>query len=430
MQTPDGIRSAYIAVPDALNDKRYKSSSITVLREDDSEASVRAILEKTGLDRIVDSEKSVFAFPNAIGGVWTCGEEGMTPDERFIQAFSSSALPGGFYSEGWRGMSDVHYLVGFESGSTLINGLVACCPTNVLAAAICTVGGYMPAKALEKATYAPIPAYILNGDSAAVDYFIKANKAEDKGDGLYVCSYNSLQKVRVSDKKELDAEAGTRMWEELFHRTRRTNTTPWGDVDRRIIPEECGFEWHINDTCLGDNGGLDHDWIEVCPRSVKENPDKKVPLILCSHGMSDNLLNVADMIKMHEVGEREGFITVYPLSSDKNKWNLSMDPKLYSDVDYYLALIEYLKGKYPIDETRIYTSGFSNGAGMAMLFALTHPEIIAAACPIDSTFRMPPWAGSARAGCKIRISRRSSSPAKKRRACLCPTKIRQKTTRL
>jgi poly(3-hydroxybutyrate) depolymerase len=176
------------------------------------------------------------------------------------------------------------------------------------------------------------------------------------------------------------------MWKEFFQLIRRTNTTPEGDVDRRIIPEQCGFEWHRRDTCLGDNGGLDHDWLEACPASVKSNPTKKVPLILFSHGMSDNPLKAADMIKLHEVGEREGFITVYPFSSDRYKWNLSLNPELYSDVDYYLALIRYLKKKYPIDETRIYMSGFSNGAGMAMIFSLTHPELVAAASPVDSTF--------------------------------------------
>jgi len=387
MQTPDGVRSAYIALPDMPYDEDWKSSSITVLREDDTEVSVLEIIETAALKRIIDEQKSIIAFPNPLGGVWHGeGEDEMTPDEKFISIFSSTALPSGIYSEGWRVMGDVHYLVGLGSGATLVNILAALYPTNALAAAICTVGGEMPVKVLAKATGSPIPAYILNGSPAAIEYYTESNGAKLAGDGLYVCSYNKLQKVRVSDKTALDAEAGQVMWDEFFHKIRRTNTTPWGDVDRRLIPEECGFEWHIKDKCLGDNGGLEHSWIEAVPSCVKKNPDKKVPLILFSHGMSDNPLKAADMIKLHEVGEREGFITVYTFSSDRYKWNLSCDPALASDVDYYLALINYLKAIYPIDETRVYTSGFSNGAGMAMIFAMSHPELIAATCPVDSTF--------------------------------------------
>lgn len=387
MQTPDGIRSAYIAVPDMPYDELWKSSSITVLREDDTEASAIEIIRKAGLEHIVDREKSVVAFPNPIGKAWKFSEDDeMSPDEKFINALSCSALPGGQFSEGWRVIGDVHYLVGFGSGATLINVLAACHPSHALAAAICTVGGEMPESAIRRATWAPMPAYILNGDSAAIDYYIKANKADSQGGGLYACAYNKLQKVLVSDKTDLDAEAGKIMWQEFFRIIRRTNTSVWGDVDRRIIPDQCNFEWHIKDTSLGDNGGLDHDWIEACPESVRKNPDKKVPLVLFSHGMSDNPLKAADMAKLHELGEREGFITVYTFSSDRFKWNLNLDPDLPSDIDYYLALIKYLKNKYPVDETRIYVSGFSNGAGMAMTFAFTHPEIVAAAFPIDSTF--------------------------------------------
>ena len=386
MQTPDGLRSAYFAIPDEPFDELWKSSSITVVREGSDEKSVMEIMKRAGLDRIIDSEKAVIGFPNP-KGEWNYGDGSqMTADEKYIHAFSSSALPGGQFTGGWRVIGDVHYIVGFGRGATLVNVLMACYPTNSLAAAICTVGGVMPEKVRKNASGSPVPAYIIKGDGTAADYYIRANEAGDKGDGLYICCYNEMQKVLVSDKTELDHEAGRIMWEEFFRRIRRTNTSVEGDVDRRIIPEECGFEWHRKDTCLGDNNGLDHDWIEACPISVKNNPDRKVPLILFSHGMSDNPLKAADMIKLHEIGEREGFITVYPFSSDRFKWNLSLDPKLYSDVDYYLALISYLRKKYPVDETRIYVSGFSNGAGMAMIFALTHPEIVAAASPVDSTF--------------------------------------------
>ena len=96
--TPDGQRSAFLALPDGAYDENWKSSCVTVLREADDEASVLSLIEQAGLARIVDEEKSVLGFPNPIGGRWNAqGKEEMTADERFVQAFSSSALPSGFY---------------------------------------------------------------------------------------------------------------------------------------------------------------------------------------------------------------------------------------------------------------------------------------------------------------------------------------------
>ena len=204
--------------------------------------------------------------------------------------------------------------------------------------------------------------------------------------GLYFCPYFPTQKVRVMNKTAFDKEAGRLMWDNFFRLTRRVNTSLHGDVDSRVVPSQWNFDVHIGDTRLGDNGGLAHDWIEHCPAAVAAHPEKKVPLMLFSHGGGDILFNTADMAKFHEIGEREGFITVYPSSCNRGSWNLSCDPALPSDVDYYLALIAYLKEKDPSDESRIYTSGFSNGAGFAMLFAMTHPELVAASCPVDSTF--------------------------------------------
>ena len=384
--TPDGQRSAFLALPDGAYDENWKSSCVTVLREADDEASVLSLIEQAGLARIVAEEKSVLGFPNPIGGRWNAqGKEEMTADERFVQAFSSSELPSGFYSEGWRVMGDVHYMIGIGSGASLVQTLTALYPTNGLAAAICTVGGGLPEEALARATGSPVPAYLLDCDEKTAAYYISANDAKPLGNGKYVCDHNAMQRVRVCGRTALDREAGRILWDEFFHVIRRVNTSPFCDVDRRIIPEQCGFEWHTDDTRLGDNGGMAHSWIEHCPACVRAS-DKKVPLVIFSHGMSDNPLKAADMIKIHEIGAREGFVSVYTFASNHYGWNLSLDPEQADDMAYYEALIPYLCEKYPIDATRIYLSGFSNGAGMAMTYAMHHPRQIAAIFPVDSAF--------------------------------------------
>lgn len=386
IQTPGRVRSMYVATAESKPDVMLKPSSVTVLREGTDEDSAMEVIKAGGLEKLVDEQKLMLVFPNSIGGAWNYElKEELPKDAEFICAINES-LNSGIFTEGFRVIHDVHYLLGFDSGASMVNTLVATRPSPLLAAAVCTVGGIMPVAATEKAVYSPVPAFIINGDKKAAEYYIKANKAEPTFDKeLFVCPYNAQQKVRVLEASGFTSELCSIMWDEFFKRIRRTNTSPMGDVDRRIIPEECGFIIH-RDEPLGDNGGIGHWWIEHIPECVKKNPGKKVPLMLFSHGMSDNPLKAADMIKMHEIGEREGFITVYPFSCDLYKWNLNMSKDVYSDVDYYLALIARMKKEYAIDDERVYLSGFSNGAGMAMIFALAHPELIAAICPVDSTF--------------------------------------------
>jgi len=386
IQTPYDVRSMYVAVPDSDPLAIWKSPGITILREDAGEASVKALLSESGFDRMCDEHKFIIQFPNPTDAGWNYTLDPNGPKDAELIIGLNANLNNGNLTEGWRSLHDVHYLVGIGSGASLVNTAAALFPSCSLAAAIITIGGELSDAITDRLTNVPIPALIASGDPKAVDYFIKANEAVPAGDGLWACSYNPLQKVAVSNEKTFSAALAQRAWQEFIRLIRRTNTSPEGDTDRRIIPEECGFNWHINDTQLGDNNGLGHDWLEAVPESVKKNPDKKVPLFIFGHGMSDNPLKAADMIKMHEIGEREGFITIYPFSSNRYSWNLSLDPEQYDDIAYYDALIAYAKRTYPIDESRVYISGFSNGAGQSMNYALLRPNIIAAACPVDSTW--------------------------------------------
>jgi pimeloyl-ACP methyl ester carboxylesterase len=104
------------------------------------------------------------------------------------------------------------------------------------------------------------------------------------------------------------------------------------------------------------------------------------------HGGSDNPAEAAEMSKFHEVGEAEGFITIYPWGSNRCSWNSDMEADREDDVAFIAALIKYASGEYPVDPGRVYLSGFSNGAAMAQTVALAHPELVAAICPIDSNW--------------------------------------------
>jgi predicted acyl esterase len=56
----------------------------------------------------------------------------------------------------------------------------------------------------------------------------------------------------------------------------------------------------------------------------------------------------------------------------------------FSDEAFFLALIGHMKTVHPIDETRIYVSGFSMGGMMSNAMACVQPNVVAAAAPCNA----------------------------------------------
>lgn len=163
---------------------------------------------------------------------------------------------------------------------------------------------------------------------------------------------------------------------------RRMNTGTNGDTAPRMDFDKVKFDAYIEDTRLSDK--MAHTWFVHCPEKLKNTG--KAPVMIFFHGGSDSPMEAAEMSKFHELGEKEGFITVYPWGSDRASWNCNYTENGFDDVAYVKALIAWLKENYPVDEGRVYVSGFSNGAAMAQIYAMEYPEEIAAVCHIDSNW--------------------------------------------
>jgi hypothetical protein len=83
-------------------------------------------------------------------------------------------------------------------------------------------------------------------------------------------------------------------------------------------------------------------------------------------------------VKMHEVGEKEGFITVY-LNAPENRWGFDAP-----ETDGSRAIgqvIDEMAANYGIDRGRVYLQGFSIGSGMTFVEGVTHPQLFAAVSP-------------------------------------------------
>lgn len=262
----------------------------------------------------------------------------------------------------------------------------ACAPEHI--AAVWGIGGELVEEAHNRALQVAMPAYLEDAGPEAICYFKSVNAVDSTpgNDGFFRNLINPLQCVKINSGKE-DLRYIEVIWEDLFSKVRKTNTGEYGECESRMNLDEIGFEIYLDDERLGD--GLPHSWFTHVPQGVKRDCITKVPLMIFMHGGSDNPEEAAEMSKFHEIGEREGFITVYPWASNKAAWNmqlLDIQGENKDDVLYLLSLIKYMSDNYPVDEQRIYLSGFSNGAGMAQTVAMLYPEKIAAICHIDSNW--------------------------------------------
>ena len=336
----------------------------------------------------------------------------------------------------WHPMHDVRYLAGEGRGASMALTLAACRPGCFAAMAAC--GGELCDEALAEAVCAPMPAWLADAGVRTVAWFRDMNEAHEMdetlemdealkigeahemdealeigeardmavhapeaGEMAWRCARNPLQQVvvaqagaesHIGERQETAQRTGLlngamleRVWTQLFSRVRRPNTGSHGDIEPRIDLAAAGIECHIEETLPGRDG-IPNTWFVHVPTSLRTRPTERVPLMVFFHGGSDNPAEAAEMSRFHELGEREGFITVYPWGTNRASWNMTFEPDVCDDAAFALALIDHMIARYPVDPRRVYLSGFSNGAGMAMAIAMAHPERIAAICPIDSNW--------------------------------------------
>lgn len=286
------------------------------------------------------------------------GDE-LSSDEELLLGVTEQANDAWF--DGWHVGGDVFTWLGEGSGADLVCAAAAKRPSARSCAALCAIGGKKPLIINAKA---PIPALLLDMPRETVER-------------MKVCAV-------AGDVPIIDAAAEAQnvaaVWQSFLNRYRRLNTLETGvSVLRPLpLPETCE---EMHRVLLED--GLEHTWLQF--RTDKDE-SRPYALILVSHGMGDHPSCTAEQIGFYTVDPEAHLMIVYPYATGRLRWNLNRDDNMSDDMAYYRALVAYLCAHYPIDRSRIYTAGFSNGAGMAMKFALLHPHLIAAVCAIDSAF--------------------------------------------
>jgi polyhydroxybutyrate depolymerase len=150
-----------------------------------------------------------------------------------------------------------------------------------------------------------------------------------------------------------------------------------------------------------DHQGRTRTAIVMVPRT-NAIPPEGWPLVMMLHGAGGSSKNVLESTGWAEMGEKEGFVTVFPngtprdesksesFSRNPQTWNSGAKLSLSSgassaiaknidDVGFLTQLIQRVCRQLKIDPRRIYVAGHSNGAQMAYRFASERSTLVAAA---------------------------------------------------
>lgn len=374
-----GLGSMYVVYPDGPQICCYENTLITVLREDNSQESVEKILSDPQLKQLIDQQRILLLFPNSENGVWDCRLDLKKQDQAhrimdMILKFNSRCEENNF--QPYHNMHNARYYVGIGTGASMAQTIAAIYPVNV--AGILTIGGGLAEDAMKMAVHEPVPAILWNAPEATQKFFKKINCVDTEVKEYSYNSVNDMQFVRCETRSDaiLDGALLLYGWENLFTKVCRMNSSFYGQLFPRTVRDNYKFIVHENDPILGMD--KPHTWFEYIPEAVKANPTTKVPLLMFLHGGADSPANIANSIKLHELAEEENFILVHPAATDGVFWNQDMDPRLNDDCGFLEKLLDYMLERYPIDTTRVYVGGFSNGSSMSQVFAMTHPDRVAA----------------------------------------------------
>lgn len=118
--------------------------------------------------------------------------------------------------------------------------------------------------------------------------------------------------------------------------------------------------------------------------------DAELPLVIALHGRPDTPAGIAAITEFHQLAQREGFMVLYP-SYDALSWNYTRDLPYYEikethdDAVFLRELIDYIDETSPVDYSRIYITGFSNGGFMTQRLACESSDLYAAAAVVGAT---------------------------------------------
>ena len=137
--------------------------------------------------------------------------------------------------------------------------------------------------------------------------------------------------------------------------------------------------------------GLERSYLVRVPPAASEG--HPLPVVLAFHGGGGNASQFSSSSGLDDLADREGFLSVHPNGTGRVPgraltWNAGpaccgwARDQAVDDVGFVLALLDDLARRTPLDRSRVYATGHSNGAMMAYRLAAEAADRIAAIAPV------------------------------------------------
>lgn len=155
--------------------------------------------------------------------------------------------------------------------------------------------------------------------------------------------------------------------------------------------------------------GMKREWYEYVPQGLDNRTDP-LPLVVVFHGRGGNGQSFFDITDMSVVAQERGFIALFPTADlyqvrpegyrGVRLWNGDYNGAPIDSMPFVRAMVEDVKKRFPVDESRIYACGQSSGGYMSVCCAFQAPDLFAAVAP---------WSGFTYPGMK-RLSLPAGAP--------------------
>jgi len=153
--------------------------------------------------------------------------------------------------------------------------------------------------------------------------------------------------------------------------------------------------------------GMRSFWAYV-PKSY--NPNNPVPLLFTFHGLGDDCYDFGHGTGLIDQSDAHGFILVYPCGYPGllgNAWNAGtccLDGYDIDDVQFTRDMAAFMVNNWSIDKTRIFVSGFSNGAFMTEVLLCQAADLFVAGAGVSGIVEMLPGNAEGEANCATAYS--------------------------
>lgn len=400
LQVGDSSRTAKLYIPE----NTPQGTSFVLLNVPHGESTVD-FLQKSGWLALADRNPICLFAAEPDEGGWGRPEE----EQEYIHACFQAVFDGDYF----RGGMSV-YIVGYGDIGVCLHKETLCKPLKVAAAAFVDAGdvnenalaeaeassmdadGMAFGQALKDA---PVPVWIITKQitaqtQAAVAHWTQATGAEEpKEDAVLGTVYTQTKEfagtpdgnvIQVAIREAALSSCDPKTTEEICRfvtsYVRFTKTGPYGStLTRSVDYAAMGVEIRY---FPDENGNLRECLIYV-PKVYQDGG--KLPLVFAIHGASESVRNYFEESLWYRKAQEEGFIvampetTLYPMpdmlsggvpKAYRPRWkNLAMAPTDClgdedEDLKYLDRILNILVAEYPVDTSRIYCTGHSNGCMM------------------------------------------------------------------